>query len=94
MQNLYVFWLSLLIFTYRTNFPLKNFSLGVVHQEEKYDVPKTFDDSYTLCLSKLYTFLSISLLISMKHFFSFKIFSETCTLQGKNYVKLILMTHI
>ena len=69
MQNWYVFWLSLLIFTYRTNFPLKNFSLGVVHQEETYDVPKTFDDSYTFCLSKVYTFWSTSIFIFYGTFF-------------------------
>ena len=90
MRNWYVFWLSLLIFTYRTNFPLKNFSLGVVHQEEKYYVPKTFDDSYTICVSKICTFLSIFDLLFMEQLLLKKVFSGNFTLKGKNNVQLII----
>ena len=83
-QNWYVFWLSLLIFAHRTNFSLKNFSLVVVHQEEKYDVPKTFDDSYTICVSKICKFLSIFDLLFMEQLLLKKVFSGNFTLKGKN----------
>ena len=84
------FWLSLFIFAYRTNFSLKNFSPAVVHQEEKYDVPKTFDDSYTICVSKICKFLSIFDLLFMEQLLLKKVFSGSFTLKAKNNVQLII----